>query len=301
MERDLVGPDVGQASRLTVGSWDRMRALLALRAEQGELSTIERRIADYIVENPLSVRGQSSQQLATTLAVSQSSVVKFAKRLGFRGYPDMKLSITEALARDAVTNGPCVVSHDPDVARAEALSRGKAAADDETRALTPPELLDAAARRLAAAETLYIAGGDGGGGLAALAFASHVTALGRRCIVHTRAAALRAGLLSARASDALLLVCDQCEDPAWLQACREMRAVGGAIVAVTRQRTEALAGTADACLMVSAQAAAAHVAELIYESAVRQMLDDLYLRLIAMQSDAASTGAANRQPLAGRE
>ena len=110
VEHDIVGPAANQAGRLTITSWDRMRNLLALRTEYGEMSVIERRIADYIVENPLCVRDRSSQQLANTLSVSQSSVVKFAKRLGFRGYPDMKLSISEALAREAASNGPVVIS-----------------------------------------------------------------------------------------------------------------------------------------------------------------------------------------------
>lgn len=277
-----------------------MRELLALRAEHGELSAIERRIADFIVENPLCVRDRSSQQLANTLSVSQSSVVKFAKRLGFRGYPDMKLSITEALAREAACNGPMVVSDDPDTARAEALSRGKAAADDETRALNAPELLADAVRRLAAAETLFVAG-DGGGGFAAQAFAVHASALGRRCMAYAQPAPLRTGLLAAGSRDVLLLVCDRGDDPAWLQACREMRAAGGGVVVVTRQRSDALIAAADACLVVSAQATAPHVAELIYESAVRQLLDDLFLRILAARPEAAAAVAANRRRLAGGE
>lgn len=297
-ERDIVGPGPTPASRLTISSWDRMRNLLALRAERGELSAIERRIADFIVENPLCVRDRSSQQLANTLAVSQSSVVKFAKRLGYRGYPDMKLSITEAMAREAACNGTAVVSADPDMARAEALSRGKAAADDETRALNPPELLAAAVRRLADAETLFVAG-DGGGGLAAQAFAVHAAALGRRCISCTHAAALRAALLAACDRDALLLVSDLGDSAAWLQACQEMRSAGGGIVAVTRQRTDLLTAAADDCLVISAQAAAAHVADLIYESAVRQLLDDLFLRMVAVRPDAAAAVAANRRRLTG--
>lgn len=280
MERDILEPGRHQAGRLTIGSWDRMRTLLALRVEQGELSAIERRIADYLVENPLGVRDQSSQQLANTLAVSQSSVVKFAKRLGFRGYPDMKLSISEALARDAACNGPAAVSADPDTARAEALSRGKAAADDETRALNPTDVLHAAVQRLAGSETWFVAG-DGGGWLAAQAFAAHAAGLGRRCIPHAHAGALQAGLLAVRAGDVLLLVCDRCDDAAWLQACRAMRSAGGGVVAVTRQRTGSLVSAVDECLVVSAQAAAPHVEELIYESAVRQLLDDLYLRIRA--------------------
>jgi D-arabinose 5-phosphate isomerase GutQ len=59
-----------------------------------------------------------------------------------------------------------------------------------------------------------------------------------------------------------------------------MRSAGGGIVAVTRQRTDLLTAAADDCLVISAQAAAAHVADLIYESAVRQLLDDLFLRMV---------------------
>lgn len=286
MEHDIAGPDAIQAGRLTITAWDRMRTLLALRAERGELSTIERRIADHIVENPLCVRDRSSQQLATMLSVSQSSVVKFAKRMGFRGYPDMKLSITEAMARSAARDGPLVISADPDMARAEALSRGKAAADDETRALNAPELLGSAVRRLAGAETLFIAGA-GVAGLAAQAFAAHVAALGRRCIVSADAGMLRLGLLSARQRDVLLLVGERSVDAEWLGACREMRAVGGGVVVVTRQRTESLVAAADECLIVSAQAATRRVEELIHESAVRQLLDDIFLRIAEPGSDAA--------------
>lgn len=277
-----------------------MRTLLALRAERGELSAIERRIADFIVENPLCVRDRSSQQLANTLSVSQSSVVKFAKRLGFRGYPDMKLSISEALAREAARNGPAVVPSDPDTARAEALSRGKAAADEETRSLNPPDRLAAAVRRLADAETLFIAG-DGGGGLAAQGFAAHAAALGRRCIASTHAVRLRSGILAATSRDTLLLVCDRTDEAGWLQACRDMRAAGGGVVIITKERTESLAGAADECLLVSAQAAAAHVADLIYESAVRQLLDDLFLRMLALRPGSAAAVAANRRRLMGDE
>lgn len=286
VEHDISGPGPHETGRLTIGSWERMRALLALRAERGELSAIERRIADFIVENPLCVRDRSSQQLANTLAVSQSSVVKFAKRLGFRGYPDMKLSISEAMARAAASNGPLVVSADPGIARAEALSRGKAAADDETRAINPPEVLAAAVQRLAGAETLFVAG-SGSAGLAAQAFAAHTAALGRRCIAYTDVPMLRLGLLSARRRDVLLLVGDRGDDPAWIAACRDVRAVGAGVVVVTRQRTESLSGVADECLVVSAQAASRHVEALIYESAVRQLLDDVFLRIAEASSEAA--------------
>src|SRR5688572_32370381 len=56
-------------------------------------SAIERRIADFMLDNAHLLRDYSSQQLADALQISQSSVVKFSQKLGFKGYPDLKYSV----------------------------------------------------------------------------------------------------------------------------------------------------------------------------------------------------------------
>src|SRR3546814_1202467 len=76
-----------------------MSALVKSRSERDQMSAIERRIADFVLENAQLLRDYSSQQLANALGISQSSVVKFCQKLGFKGYPDLKLSISEALVR----------------------------------------------------------------------------------------------------------------------------------------------------------------------------------------------------------
>ena len=74
-------------------------ALVKIRSERDRMSAIERRIADFVLENAQLLRDYSSQQLANALGISQSSVVKFCQKLGFKGYPDLKLSINEAVVR----------------------------------------------------------------------------------------------------------------------------------------------------------------------------------------------------------
>ena len=76
-----------------------MQPLLLIRAGRGGMSAIERRIADFILDNAHLLRDYSSQQLANALDISQSSVVKFSQKLGFKGCPDLKYSIGEAVAR----------------------------------------------------------------------------------------------------------------------------------------------------------------------------------------------------------
>lgn len=281
-------------ARLTVQDWDRMRRLLAMRAEGGALSVIERRIADYIVESGHLLRNQTSQQVATALSVSQSSVVKFAKRLGFRGYPDLKMSITEAIAR---TQGQVPVSAVPDdihLARAECLSRLKLTADDETRSLNPPQMLADVGRGIAAAETVFVAG-VGLDASAAQGFADRLSLLGRRSVACLQPAQLQLSLSAAGPRDFLLLIGERACHPEWVAGCRAMRAVGGRAAVITRERHKPLTTVVDACLVVSAHAAEDPLATIVYESALRQVLDDLFLRILDRDAAAAATFATNRQ------
>ena len=77
-----------------------MSSLLKIRSERDQMSAIERRIADFLLENAHLLRDYSSQQLADALRISQSSVVKFSQKLGFKGYPDLKFSVGEEIARE---------------------------------------------------------------------------------------------------------------------------------------------------------------------------------------------------------
>ena len=116
-----------------------MSSLLKIRSERDQMSAIERRIADFLLENAHLLRDYSSQQLADALRISQSSVVKFSQKLGFKGYPDLKISVSEAVARDNGNGEARAVAprHDPQGATARAsplpLSRATASLTDTLR------------------------------------------------------------------------------------------------------------------------------------------------------------------------
>jgi DNA-binding MurR/RpiR family transcriptional regulator len=177
-----------------------MTALFKLRTERGRMSAMDRRIADYILANAQLLRDYSSQQLADALKISQSSVVKFAQRLGFKGYPDLKLSITEAVARAAAVDeagaGAAEPRSDSDATRSDALWQSKAAAARETCGLVRGEALVEAADRIAEAEMLFVAG-DGTDGEAARTFAGRIALLGHRAVAHGQPHDLIASLSAA--------------------------------------------------------------------------------------------------------
>ncbi|QTF09179.1 SIS domain-containing protein [Brenneria izadpanahii] len=55
----------------------------------------ERKIADYLLENPDKLKQLSSQGLAAVLGISQSSIIKFAQKLGLKGFTNLKMALIE--------------------------------------------------------------------------------------------------------------------------------------------------------------------------------------------------------------
>ncbi|WP_206483024.1 MurR/RpiR family transcriptional regulator [Thalassotalea sp. G2M2-11] len=83
---------------------DIVSCLLKMRALRDSFSANERRIADFVIENSQFMRDYSSQQLATAINVSQSSIVKFSQKLGYKGYPDLKMAINESVVKEQAGN-----------------------------------------------------------------------------------------------------------------------------------------------------------------------------------------------------
>ncbi|GLY61277.1 transcriptional regulator [Pectobacterium carotovorum subsp. carotovorum] len=65
-----------------------------------ELAENQQKIARYILNNPEKVLVLSSSRFAEEVGSSQSSVVKFSQKVGMKGYPALKLAISEELGRN---------------------------------------------------------------------------------------------------------------------------------------------------------------------------------------------------------
>lgn len=73
--------------------------LVRIRGVYDTLPRSERKVADYVLNHADQVIHSSVTDLAQTLEVSESTVVRFCQRLGYQGYPEFKV----LLARDLGT------------------------------------------------------------------------------------------------------------------------------------------------------------------------------------------------------
>ncbi|MBO6041079.1 MAG: MurR/RpiR family transcriptional regulator, partial [Oscillospiraceae bacterium] len=67
-----------------------MENVIAERVSRARLSKSLRKIADYLIINPEEIGLCSSSELARRIGVSDSSVTRFARAIGYSGYPEMK-------------------------------------------------------------------------------------------------------------------------------------------------------------------------------------------------------------------
>ncbi|HNP93125.1 MAG: MurR/RpiR family transcriptional regulator [Spirochaetota bacterium] len=76
--------------------------LYLIHSLSNSLSERDRRIADYILNDPAKAVHLSIEELAEAAQVSVSTLVRFVKKLGFRGYQQFRIALaSEALAPEA--------------------------------------------------------------------------------------------------------------------------------------------------------------------------------------------------------
>lgn len=109
-----------------------MRCLQRITLNKDAFTPGERIIADYILAHPDKLKQCSSQELASILNISQSSIVKFAQRLGFKGFTGLKIALIEEWGQQSKQNAESeqhlhndINVHDTPSVIAEKLFRAK--------------------------------------------------------------------------------------------------------------------------------------------------------------------------------
>ena len=265
-----------------------MPPLVRIRSGRDQMSAIERRIADFILENSILLRDYSSQQLASALGISQSSVVKFSQKFGFKGYPDLKYSIGEAAARQGngqpATPPEALPATDAYTRVQDELRRSKLAADEETSLINPREKVEPIIELVDQAGKVFVCG-LGDDGLIAREFAMRLSLLGLLTIHHADPILMMSNLSAARPGDVLLMLSEFGKLPEISQVSRQFQACGGKVISITRNTSNPLRAHADAALLVSAHNPEPHVEHVLYRSSLQSLLDFAFVLLCQSNPD----------------
>lgn len=126
-----------------------------IRRRSDELSVSQKKIARLCVTEPEKAGTLTALRIAEELRVSESTVVRFAVRMGYLGFPDMQAAIRRASDR----HGTRPPSDETAAAGAfgESLQHDLLLLRDTIRSIDP-DRLDLAVAALAAASTVHVVG-----------------------------------------------------------------------------------------------------------------------------------------------
>lgn len=74
-----------------------MNNQLADRLKEAKLTPQQRRIADYFLKNQERIGNMSSMEVAREIGVSDASIIRFARAIGYQGFTDLKNDIYNSL------------------------------------------------------------------------------------------------------------------------------------------------------------------------------------------------------------
>jgi DNA-binding MurR/RpiR family transcriptional regulator len=93
-DQAAAGAGAGAAAGPGVG------VLITIRSLLPNLAPVERRVAQAVLDDPGGVAWRSISELAQSCGTSATSVVRFCRAIGLKGYPELRLALAGAVAHD---------------------------------------------------------------------------------------------------------------------------------------------------------------------------------------------------------
>jgi DNA-binding MurR/RpiR family transcriptional regulator len=260
-----------------------MNCLIRIRQRYAGLAQSDKKLADFILSQPDEARHLSSQQLATIAGVSQSSVVKFAQKLGFKGFPALKLALSEALASNLHPQSVAVHNQirgdDPLRLVGEKLIKDNVSAMHASLDVNTEDKLRESIDLLRNARRIVLTG-IGASGLVAQNFSWKLMKIGFNAVVEKDMHALLATVQAMTEDDLLLAISYSGERREINLAADETLRVGGKILAITGFSPNALQQRASHCLYTIAEELATRSAAISSTSAQMMLTDLLFMGLV---------------------
>lgn len=215
------------------------------------LAENQRKIAHFILDNPENVLNLSSQQLAEMLDVSQSAIVKFSQKVGVKGYPALKLALSEIIGRQQLNDGAPhsalhnrIAPNDNLMVVAQKLAMEKNHSITETTKRIDFRQFERIIEQIDSSQRVQIVG-IGGSGLTAKDLSYKLQKIGITTLVESDHHVQIAAALTLNANDTQIVISFTGKRKDMLTAANIARKQGARVVAITRDSDSPLAQISD--------------------------------------------------------
>lgn len=224
-----------------------------IRRAHGRLGPSQQLLAKFVLDRPNEVAFLTSTRLGEQAGVSEATVVRFAMRLGYPGFPEMQQAVRGSLRRALEVSHRTLPSLDDKHIEASVFGRLLQAEQQnlaETAAGLDGDLLDQAVTLLVGARRIHVAGGRTSYAAAYLAWMLLNQVLRKARLVSLASDTLPDQLLEVTANDVFLAFATPRYTRQTIEVCRHARWFGARTIAVTDSLLSPAAEGADVVLPV---------------------------------------------------
>lgn len=257
-----------------------MSLFVRIKALKHSLSRNEQKLANFTLESPSAIRDLSSPALADVVGISQSSVVKFAQKLGFRGYPAFKLAVIEAFSAEQV-NAPIhgqISLHDSFDSMADKLLFSKHNVLQETRHLNDVVQIERAVKLLKSASRIVLCG-LGGSGLVCKDFGYKLQKLGMSAFAESDSHVQMALAAACDDRDVIIAISESGSTSEVLKVAERGKATGTPVITITRYGVNPLSRLAEVTLFSGTDETTARLSSMLSRLAQEHVVDMLFIAL----------------------
>jgi RpiR family murPQ operon transcriptional repressor len=265
-----------------------MSCLINLMVVREELSANEKKIADFILNNSALIRDYSSQNLAASVGVSQSSIIKFSQKLNYRGFTDLKLAIHESVVK---SEGPDQSPEDSHKDKDSVDSIPQRLYAIKHDALMTTMELNGEQRMMSAVEVLekskriqIIAAGAGS--LVARNFASMLIQIGKSIIAGVDTYIQLSSIATLGKGDAVFIISFSGQSSKMIQLTKQAKKAGVSIISLTSYSANPIRSLADVRLFSVGQEGRLEVPQIISNTSQQHVVDVLFSLLLNRDSRA---------------
>lgn len=269
-----------------------MSCLAIIRSARDAMSANEKKLADFVLENAPLIRDYSSQQIAGSVGVSQSSVVKFSQKLGYKGFTDLKLAIHESVVKQGSNIS---VLRGKERARTDSASLRERLFHSKCEALSSVTDLNDDQSILAGATAIWRASrvelvGFGAAHLIAKDFAFKLMGLGKPCIAEGDVQMQLTSIAALRNGDCLVIISATGQAPELVKIAKRAKKEGVVIVTLTSQNASPVRALADVRLFSVSRGEKTDIRSVIEATSQQHVVDLLYYVLSKSAENPAGSG-----------
>ncbi len=274
-----------------------MSCLVKMRTVREELSANEKRIADYILKNSALIRDYSSQNLAASVGVSQSSIIKFSQKLNYTGFTDLKLAIHESVVKSGddeqsavnnkrVNNKPDSIQNQLYTIKNEALLT-TIELNDEERLLSAVKVLEKSKR----IQIIAL----GAGSLVARNFASMLIQIGKSVIAEVDTYIQLSSIATLGKGDVVLVISFSGQSAKMIKITRQAKKAGVSIISLTSYSANPIRSLADVQLFSVNRQGGFEFPQIISSASQQHVVDVLFSMMLKRDRKAKALLALSRK------